>query len=250
MDILSSPLLKIPLMLSNVYCSVVVSRDPNPKTTAEEQQKYKVDETAQDTFWSMNGWLFNVRKTAIYSLVVFELYATLSHFYPLLRIASLSHLVPALSSPLISNVTITPTFLTASLLIHFGALIRWSCYHALGTLFTFNLSIRPKHKLITSGPYAYVRHPAYTGSLVFFVGLGQALLGRGSWFRECVLESGEGVGWRTKLLAVDIVVYLMWTAWILVRRTGREDRALKEHFGQDWEAWAVRTRYRLVPYVY
>ncbi|CAF4350854.1 unnamed protein product, partial [Rotaria sordida] len=31
----------------------------------------------------------------------------------------------------------------------------------LGAFFTFELTIRSTHKLIKTGPYAYVRHPSY-----------------------------------------------------------------------------------------
>jgi protein-S-isoprenylcysteine O-methyltransferase Ste14 len=51
-----------------------------------------------------------------------------------------------------------------------GALIRWLSYRALGRFFTYELTIKEDHKLITTGPYAYVRHPGYSAILLVFFG--------------------------------------------------------------------------------
>ena len=51
-----------------------------------------------------------------------------------------------------------------------GTLLRLTCYRYLGTLFTFDLTLFPKHTLVTAGPYGFVRHPAYLGSLLVFLG--------------------------------------------------------------------------------
>ena len=47
-----------------------------------------------------------------------------------------------------------------------GGLIRYKCYRTLGSMFTFEMSIRKDHILVTSGPYAIVRHPSYTGIIL------------------------------------------------------------------------------------
>ena len=52
-----------------------------------------------------------------------------------------------------------------------GGYIRWACYRALGRLFTFEMSIRDNHELVTDGPYGWVRHPAYTGILLIVAGV-------------------------------------------------------------------------------
>ncbi|CAA7269166.1 unnamed protein product [Cyclocybe aegerita] len=54
-------------------------------------------------------------------------------------------------------------------------LIRRRCYHVLGRMFTFELTIRKNHWLITSGLYAYVRHSSYSsGALALFAALEDA----------------------------------------------------------------------------
>ena len=49
----------------------------------------------------------------------------------------------------------------------------------------------------------------------------------------------------------------LWEAWIvsiileiIVLMVPREDAVLRKEFGTEWEAWAKRTPYRLVPYEY
>jgi protein-S-isoprenylcysteine O-methyltransferase Ste14 len=62
-------------------------------------------------------------------------------------------------------------FLLGTFLTGLGGYIRYSCYRELGRLFTFEMSIRKDHKLVTSGPYSIVRHPGYTGAVLTVVGI-------------------------------------------------------------------------------
>lgn len=75
------------------------------------------------------------------------------------------------------------------------------------------------------------------------------MFGRGSWLGECVLRDRKAPLWA-KMVAVDIMSYLAYSGVIMVRRIEREDRALKEEFGEEWDRWAERTPYRLIPYIY
>jgi protein-S-isoprenylcysteine O-methyltransferase Ste14 len=81
------------------------------------------------------------------------------------------------------------------------------------------------HHLVTSGPYAWVRHPAYAVSPFIFVGTGLAL---GSW--------------------IAALLGLFMTPPI-VRRTAQEDRVLRERL-QGYGAYAETVRYRLLPAVW
>jgi protein-S-isoprenylcysteine O-methyltransferase Ste14 len=70
------------------------------------------------------------------------------------------------------NIRMTKWFVVGSFLATMGGYIRWECYSALGRLFTFEMSIRDDHRLVTGGPYGWVRHPGYTSVLSTFIGLG------------------------------------------------------------------------------
>ena len=65
----------------------------------------------------------------------------------------------------------TLSFFLGTLMTALGGYIRWACYRALGRLFTFEMSIRDNHELVTDGPYGWVRHPAYTGILLIVAGV-------------------------------------------------------------------------------
>ncbi|KAI0066319.1 hypothetical protein BV25DRAFT_1821235 [Artomyces pyxidatus] len=145
-----------------------------------------------------------------------------------------------------SPVRITPHFAIGSALIVAGAGVRLICYRVMGKQFTFDLLLRDKHQLITAGPYSYVRHPSYTGLLCLFAGCALVLFGNGSWFRE--------TGWFDAPIGV-----VCFSVWVLMRvvesvyifvRTVSEDRFLKEKFGDEWVTWAVKTRYRIFPFVF
>lgn len=78
------------------------------------------------------------------------------------------------------------------------------------------------HELVMSGPYAWIRHPGYAGSLLAIVASGPAL---GSWW--------------AMLPACAIIT-------LLLRRARVEDRFLHDHL-DGYSAYARRVRYRLVP---
>jgi len=109
------------------------------------------------------------------------------------------------------------------------ALAMWICYQA----FLVNTFLAPVvkiqsergHQVVSSGPYAIVRHPLYAGALLLFPSTAFAL---GSWYglaMACVLIAG------------------------LVARTVLEDRELHRHL-DGYAAYARKVRYRLVPFVW
>jgi protein-S-isoprenylcysteine O-methyltransferase Ste14 len=63
-------------------------------------------------------------------------------------------------------------------LIILGVIIRAVAIATLWRYFTVNVSIREGHELVGHGIYGVIRHPAYTGSLLSFLGLGFAF---GNW---------------------------------------------------------------------
>jgi len=51
-----------------------------------------------------------------------------------------------------------------------GDLLRISCHHQLGKMFTWGTSILGDHKVDTTGPYQIMRHPGYISFAIVVVG--------------------------------------------------------------------------------
>lgn len=65
----------------------------------------------------------------------------------------------------------SPLFFAGVCLVASGGFIRYKCYQALGCMFTYEMSIRRDHCLVTTGPYNFVRHPGYSGILITVAGM-------------------------------------------------------------------------------
>jgi protein-S-isoprenylcysteine O-methyltransferase Ste14 len=121
-----------------------------------------------------------------------------------------------------------------------GMFIRVRCFHELGHLFTFDLTMYPEHKLVTSGFYKYVRHPAYTGSLLLVAGIAFSHLTPGSWIIECGILGPVSCA----LLGAT------WWAWALsvgVSRAYAEDSELRKLSTSEWDAYAAEVKFWFVP---
>ena len=68
-------------------------------------------------------------------------------------------------------VHVTPYCILGTALAVIGGVIRYACYRELGNFFTFEMSIKRGHRLVTTGPYACARHPGYTGVLCTVLGI-------------------------------------------------------------------------------
>ena len=102
------------------------------------------------------------------------------------------------------------------------ALCVWAKVH-LKTNFTVTLGIKQDHALITSGPYALVRHPIYTGFLLQI--LGGALL----------YNSGATL----VLLLLPFCAFFYW-------QSAAEEKLLVDRFGEVYHQYRARTG-RLLP---
>lgn len=95
-------------------------------------------------------------------------------------------------------------------------LFAWS-HWALAHFWTSDLGLRRGHRLIHTGPYAWVRHPMYTAFLLCDIG---ALL---------LIQNG-----------VLLVPLALWLAFL--PRAQREEALLLHVFGQEYEAYRQATR--------
>lgn len=127
-----------------------------------------------------------------------------------------------------------------------GGTIRYYCYRALGRLFTYQITIREDHKLITFGPYGIVRHPSYAGAVIGVPGSILFLFGPGNWFWS------TGILWTFPGLIYSLtwILFQSWALYGLLLRIPVEDALLKSQFGVKWEEWASRVQYKVIPGVY
>jgi protein-S-isoprenylcysteine O-methyltransferase Ste14 len=107
-----------------------------------------------------------------------------------------------------------------------GLALRWTAILTLRQAFTVDVAIAKDQRVVDHGIYRVLRHPAYTGSLVAF--LGMALI-YGDWLAGLVL-----------FLPIAAAFFY---------RIGVEERALRAAFGGDYDRYARRTK-RLIPFVY
>jgi protein-S-isoprenylcysteine O-methyltransferase Ste14 len=169
--------------------------------------------------------------------------------------ASFAELLTGHSTSFGISAAATPAFLAGAALSVFGCRIRSAAYAALGRHFTFELAVRKDQKLVTSYPYNIVRHPSYLGGFVGALGANIAIFGaRGGWVREALVPwTTSASPFAQKIVTSGIWVFTILQGILVVglsARVSSEDRMMKRHFGKEWEDWARRVPYKLIPGVY
>ncbi|NQE05901.1 hypothetical protein C5S32_08520 [ANME-1 cluster archaeon GoMg1] len=101
----------------------------------------------------------------------------------------------------------------------------WGPLH-LGEQYSLLVTIQEEHKLVTDGPYRYMRHPRYSG-IIFWV-LGVALI----------------------FLSIPALVLAVLMSALMLLRIPKEEKVLHEEFGKEWEEYCKRTTKKVVPGVY
>ena len=126
-----------------------------------------------------------------------------------------------------ANVTPLPewVFFVGIPLMFLGMLVRGWAIRTLKEFFLFTVGVREGHKVIESGPYRLVRHPAYAGAILTMVGIGLALQSLAA-LQILLLLSGVAYGYRIQV----------------------EEKALDKDHGQPNVKYMCRTK-RLNPFV-
>ncbi len=108
-----------------------------------------------------------------------------------------------------------------------GLVIRGKAIYTLRKYFTVDVSIVRDHRIIDTGEYRYIRHPAYTGALLTFFGLGWAL---GNW--------------------VSFILIFFPIFWAFIRRINLEEKTLlSSPIGNEYAEY-MKTTKRLIPKIY
>ena len=121
------------------------------------------------------------------------------------------------------------TWLTYALglaVVAFGIVLRVSAVWSLGRYFRREVTIEAGQTVHTSGPYRWLRHPAYTGDLLIVFGFGLAW---GSWIGAAI---GTAIAFAGHLPRIRV-----------------EETELRRALGEPYERYA-NGRARLVPGVW
>jgi protein-S-isoprenylcysteine O-methyltransferase Ste14 len=105
-----------------------------------------------------------------------------------------------------------------------GITIRAFAAKQLGKYFTHELQVVPNQKVISSGLYKYVRHPAYLGTLMLVVGF--------SW----MFLSNIGL-----LLSAPMLFLALY-------RIKNEEKMLSNYFGNEYQEYMVTTK-KIIPFL-
>ena len=95
-------------------------------------------------------------------------------------------------------------------------LLTWM-FRSLGANISDTVAIRDEHRLVTNGPYRWIRHPMYSFFLLFLAGIS---LAADSWF----------------LAGTGLAAFVL-----LLTRTPIEERRLLESFGDEYRRYMGRT---------
>ncbi|KZT64362.1 hypothetical protein DAEQUDRAFT_732751 [Daedalea quercina L-15889] len=241
----TSSLVKLPFLFPGLAAGYVLMTSPQPKIPVE---KHSRDVRPYERFFSAAlSSVSKIAKTLLCGPLILEIAVIIASHCSSSCISQtlLGNFVHG-SLTLTEWIALSRPFLLGWGLGLLGASLRYQCYRALDRSFTFELATRNDQRLITDGLYGYVRHPSYTTGIMGGVGISLVHIAQGSWLRECgILQTRAGKALWTLHVGVLAFIYLgvLW-------RTSGEDEMLKKHFGKDWEAYAKRVPYRLIPYVY
>ncbi len=100
-----------------------------------------------------------------------------------------------------------------------------SARYSLGKNWSGRVSFQKGHKLVTTGPYAYIRHPIYLGML---------LMGAGTL---AVTDS--------TLVAIGAVLVII----SFIQRIKKEEALMAKHFPKEYGKYQKRTK-KLIPFVW
>lgn len=111
------------------------------------------------------------------------------------------------------------------LLFGFSLIFRIWAHVAIGKSYSPTLEVRKDHELVKHGPYKYIRHPIYTGTIIALLAI--------------PIFSSSPLGLFFSLLSIPLFVH----------RIRNEEKMLIEEYGDEYREYQ-ETTWSLFPYVY
>lgn len=108
----------------------------------------------------------------------------------------------------------TPYAVAGIIMITGGLRLRIWAIRTLGSFFTATVQIAPNQRIVTTGPFAVVRHPSYLGAWLAIIGSASLL---------------------NSLIGILVAAFLMSIAYIY--RIAAEEKTLIDEFGGDYLAY-------------
>jgi protein-S-isoprenylcysteine O-methyltransferase Ste14 len=112
------------------------------------------------------------------------------------------------------------------MLLTVGIVLRiWAIVH-LGRFFTVDVTIQEGQRVVQDGPYRFVRHPSYSGSMIALLGL------------ACLTFNWLG-----------FFVIMVCSFIAFARRISVEEKVLLQNLGEEYRRYVGRTK-KLIPGIY
>lgn len=125
-----------------------------------------------------------------------------------------------------SNILPILFFWIGSIFMITGVLLRAYSIYTLRKFFTLSVQVNSKQKIIQTGPYKYLRHPAYSGSIM-------SLVGTALCFRSLV-----------GIIASLVVIIMIYRYRIII-----EEKTLEDSFGMIYKEYERNTN-RIIPFIW
>jgi protein-S-isoprenylcysteine O-methyltransferase Ste14 len=143
-------------------------------------------------------------------------------------LASLFFILPFITSSLDHRLgwSHVPTFIVlfGDMLVVVGLYVVFLVFRE-NTFTSATIEVKDEQKVISTGPYAMIRHPMYAGAFIMLLGIPLAL---GSWW-------------------AFIFVFLLFAA--IVWRLLEEEKFLSKNL-PGYTGYRQKVRYRLIPYIW
>jgi protein-S-isoprenylcysteine O-methyltransferase Ste14 len=107
-----------------------------------------------------------------------------------------------------------------------GFALRWTAILSLGSAFTVKVTIIEGHQLKTDSIYKTIRHPSYTGLLLYYIGLALVMQ---NW--------------------ISAIVLVLFPLLAVLNRIKLEEKVLAAYFKEEYSLYQSKS-WRLLPYVF